>query len=235
MQGKDYNIKNKRVKIRLSVLVFAITTFIIAIANPAIALNSQQYGIDSSFLAELQSKEMPDYDRPEAIEKGLVVENGHVARLYKKESDLRTVIFANKDGTETAYIFDEPVKYIDENGKIVDKSNRLYSVYADEYAYVNKDNDIRTYFPKTLDEKSGIKLEYGDISIEMLDLCQYFGHKKLNFFSLHNIDTERKIIKLQEPPLQSAVEFYNPVHCVSFCGYTKTQYIQRELFQPLQM
>jgi hypothetical protein len=148
-------------------LVFAITTFIIAIANPAIALNSQQYGIESSFLAELQSKEMPDYDRPEAIEKGLVVENGHVARLYKKESDLRTVIFANKDGTETAYIFDEPVKYIDENGKIVDKSNRLYSVYADEYAYVNKDNDIRTYFPKTLDEKSGIKLEYGDISIEM--------------------------------------------------------------------
>jgi hypothetical protein len=167
MQGKNYNMKNKRVKIRLSVLVFAITTFIIAIANPAIALNSQQYGIDSSFLAELQSKEMPDYDRPEAIEKGLVVENGHVARLYKKESDLRTVIFANKDGTETAYIFDEPVKYIDENGKIVDKSNRLYSVYADEYAYVNKDNDIRTYFPKTLDEKSGIKLEYGDISIEM--------------------------------------------------------------------
>jgi hypothetical protein len=167
MQGKDYNMKNKRVKIRLSVLVFAITTFIIAIANPAIALNSQQYGIDSSFLAELQSKEIPDYDRPEAIEKGLVVENGHVARLYKKESDLRTVIFANKDGTETAYIFDEPVKYIDENGKIVDKSNRLYSVYADEYAYVNKDNDIRTYFPKTLDEKSGIKLEYGDISIEM--------------------------------------------------------------------
>jgi hypothetical protein len=51
MQGKDYNMKNKRVKIRLSVLVFAITTFIIAIANPAIALNSQQYGIDSSFLA----------------------------------------------------------------------------------------------------------------------------------------------------------------------------------------
>ena len=37
MQGKDYNMKNKRVKIRLSVLVFAITTFIIAIANPAIA------------------------------------------------------------------------------------------------------------------------------------------------------------------------------------------------------
>lgn len=68
-----------------------------------------------------------------------------------------------------------------------------------------------------------------------VDLCQYFGHKKLNFFSLHNIDTERKIIKLQEPPLQPAVEFYNPVHCVSFCGYTKTQYIQRELFQPLQM
>ena len=64
---------------------------------------------------------------------------------------------------------------------------------------------------------------------EYLDLCQYFGHKKLNFFSLHDINTERKITKLQEPHLQPAVEFYNPVHCASFCGYTKTLYIQREL------
>ena len=63
-----------------------------------------------------------------------------------------------------------------------------------------------------------------------MDPCQYFGHKKLNFFSLHRINTERKIIKLQEPHLQPAVGFYNPVHCASFCGYTKTQYIQRELF-----
>ena len=62
-----------------------------------------------------------------------------------------------------------------------------------------------------------------------MDLCQYFGHKKLNFFSLHDINTERKITKLQEPHLQPAVEFYNPVHCASFCGYTKTLYIQREL------
>jgi tetratricopeptide (TPR) repeat protein len=88
-------------------------------------------------------------------------------------------------------------------------------------------------FDEAMEIANTILSLYDDANV--LDLCQYFGHKKLIFFSLHNIDTERKIIKLQEPPLQPAVEFYNPVHCVSFCGYTKTQYIQRELFQPLQM
>jgi secondary thiamine-phosphate synthase enzyme len=103
-------------------------------------------------------------------------------------------------------------------------------------------NTLQKVFPKDRshlhmegNSHAHIKASAMGSSCSVMDLCQYFGHKKLNFFSLHNIDTERKIIKLQEPPLQPAVEFYNPVHCVSFCGYTKTQYIQRELFQPLQM
>jgi hypothetical protein len=113
----------------------------------------------------------------------------------------------------------------------VPQLNNNYSVNINIPYPVRKDNIVlyksnRYRVPKGTYEPG--KMVY-------MDLCQYFGHKKLNFFSLHNIDTERKIIKLQEPPLQPAVEFYNPVHCVSFCGYTKTQYIQRELFQPLQM
>lgn len=116
---------------------------------------------------DTQSLTLLENDRPEAVEKNLVTEKGHTVRLYGKEADLQTIIFANMDGTETTYIFDEPVKYIDKDGKIADKSNYLYSTYADKYVYVNKDNDIQTFFPMILDEKTGIKLEYKDIMIEM--------------------------------------------------------------------
>lgn len=68
-----------------------------------------------------------DDDIPECLAFEVTENNKFAARLYEKETALDTVLFANKDGSETVYIFDEDVKYIDENGSIVDKSNKLYS------------------------------------------------------------------------------------------------------------
>lgn len=58
---------------------------------------------------------------PEIIGYDYAVSKAHVQRLYEKEGDhLDTVIFRNADGTETAYVFDYPVKYVDEKGSIRD-------------------------------------------------------------------------------------------------------------------
>lgn len=103
-----------------------------------------------------------------------------------------------------------------------------------KFAQINE-TDLNTAIGSTDKIMNQFGVDASQTKNVLVDLRPYFGHKKLNFFSLHDINTERKITKLQEPHLQPAVEFYNPVHCVSFCGYTKTQYIQRELFQPLQM
>lgn len=104
---------------------------------------------------------------PEALEQEMIEEKGHIERLYDQEADLNTVVFGNVDGTETAYIFDEPVKYVTSDGEIRDKSNSLYSSTVDGYAYVNSDNDIQTWFPSNLGENSGIKVQYQDNVIEM--------------------------------------------------------------------
>ena len=58
---------------------------------------------------------------PEIIGYDYAVSKAHVQRLYEEEGDdLNRVVFLNADGTQTAYIFDFPVKYTDAKGVIKD-------------------------------------------------------------------------------------------------------------------
>ena len=116
---------------------------------------------------QFQEAALADEDRPEAVAPELVEEKKHIARLYDKETELDTVVFANQDGTETAYIFDEAVKYLNSEGIITDKSNKLYSTRKTDCAYINYDNDIQTSFPARLSAATGVHLNYGEYSIVM--------------------------------------------------------------------
>lgn len=115
---------------------------------------------------------LDDSELAEALIENGVTDTNHVERLEIKEPDLNTIIYANYDGTETAYIFDEEVKYIDDNGEIQDKSNEITEIDSDiiggEYAYFNEDNDINTYFPDSLSEDSGILLSSDGFTLEMM-------------------------------------------------------------------
>lgn len=126
--------------------------------------------VDTS--SEITSVVLSDNDIPECLTLEVSENNKFAARLYEKETALDTVLFANKDGSETVYIFNEDVKYIDESGKIADKSNKLYSniksrAFSSDYSYVNKENDINTYFPKTLKTDIGVSVEAQGQVIEM--------------------------------------------------------------------
>ena len=74
---------------------------------------------------ELATAVLPDADKSEVISDDLIAERDHVNRLWKQEEDLNTIIFQNRDGTKTMYWFDQPVKYVDENGEVKDKKNEL--------------------------------------------------------------------------------------------------------------
>lgn len=118
------------------------------------------------------SEVLEDSELAEALIENGVTGTNHVERLEIKEPDLNTIIYANYDGTETAYIFDEEVKYIDDNGEIQDKSNEITEVdsdiIGDRYSYFNEDNDINTYFPDILSEDSGILLNSDGFMLEMM-------------------------------------------------------------------
>ena len=112
---------------------------------------------------------------PEVISAASIEENNHIARIFSEEKDMNSIVFLNDDDTATLYYFEEAVKFIDEDGHIKDKSNQLYSAFDDpqfalDYSYVNKDNNIRTYFPKTLSQESGILLKTGNQYIEIAPL-----------------------------------------------------------------
>ena len=91
---------------------------------------------------ELKTAVLPDADKPEVIGDDLIAERDHVNRLWEQEEDLNTIIFQNRDGTKTMYWFDQPVKYVDENGEVKDKKNELTEQGND---YTNTENDINSY------------------------------------------------------------------------------------------
>jgi murein DD-endopeptidase MepM/ murein hydrolase activator NlpD len=108
---------------------------------------------------------------PESISLDSILESNHVARIYELETDLSSIVFRNADDTNTMYMFGLPVQFVDENGTVRDKSNRLHSVASTDsrsraYAYSNRDNDVRTYFPRTLNASTGILLTDGNFTVE---------------------------------------------------------------------
>ncbi len=69
-------------------------------------------------LSELKNRQLPSEDKPEAVSAQSIERNGHVNRLRAQEESLNEIIFQNRDGTKTLYMFSENVKYIDDNGLV---------------------------------------------------------------------------------------------------------------------
>ncbi|MBE5964957.1 MAG: DNRLRE domain-containing protein [Lachnospira sp.] len=83
----------------------------------------------------------------------------HTKRLKDKE-ELNTYVFENADGTNTLYIMDENVKYIDKNGKIKDKNIKLK---RSGKGLSITDNDFQLMLSDDIYE--GINFEYNDIDV----------------------------------------------------------------------
>lgn len=112
-------------------------------------------------LKQLSRAALSSADVPEVIPHSLIAEKQHVNRLYAQEEGLDTVIFQNRDGSKTAYIYDAPVKYLAEDGSVRDKSNTLTSI-SGEYRYMNMENDVAVAYPEYLAAERGVLLFGGD-------------------------------------------------------------------------
>ncbi len=97
---------------------------------------------------------------PEIIA-GRITKN-HIQRLNAKE-ELNTIVYANDDGTETVYMFDTNVKYVDSLGNTQDKNT---AIQASTNGFTNQNNDIRVTFPSDVSE--GVKLEYAGFSVRLV-------------------------------------------------------------------
>ena len=119
-------------------------------------MSMQSLSTLSVFAAEIsEDSEQPyEYGIPSEIISDENVElYGHKERFYVAEESMNEIRILNEDGTVSAYMFDHPVKYIDDYGITKDKSNKLHESKRNNYLYVNDDNDIKTYFPKKITKK----------------------------------------------------------------------------------
>jgi len=123
-------------------------------------------GIGEKTIAELQDMQLDLNDLPEVISVQKADEKGHVNRLREQETDMYTVMYQNRDGKKTTYLFSQPVKYVDASGTVRDKSTALTQPNRSGVAYAMEDNDVKVYFPNNA--ASGVNLTYGGYAIRMI-------------------------------------------------------------------
>lgn len=120
---------------------------------------------DEKTLIELKEMTVDVSSLPSFIDSGKALQKGHVNRLKSRESNLNTVVFQNNDGTETTYIFMRPVKYIDDNGVVQDKSDKVTSLTDRTYSHGMMNNNVKALFPKS--SNYGAKIQYQNYSVQM--------------------------------------------------------------------
>lgn len=150
-KNRRLNMRKKHIKIALSLIIVLQTIFSFFVPTFAMDINVK----NSEYVYNIPTEIIPE-DEFSRIDP--------VSRAFAAETDLNTICLINRDGTGTLLLFNEPVKYIAEDGLVHDKSNKLSKSNIPEYQFYNKENDINTYFPMDV-LKTGVKLTDGKRSI----------------------------------------------------------------------
>ena len=103
---------------------------------------------------------------PDALGYDIAVSRQHIERLNEEEgNDLNRVVFLNADGSKTAYIYDYPVKYVNNDGEIKDISLDIKNGSAIG-SFETKENSIVSTFSKNAYD--GIRLEGNGESLTLV-------------------------------------------------------------------
>lgn len=89
-----------------------------------------------------------------------------IYRLPDKEPDLNSIVISRADGSQSILYYTNPVKYVDENGKIKDKLLTIESL--DERGFKTEQSDVVTTFGKTVSE--GVSVKSGNVAIRLTPL-----------------------------------------------------------------
>ena len=168
-------MKRRKASTKCLSILLVVSMLLSGICIPIAAADTES-GIstnDLSLDADTTVSSLTSADLPETMTLAAAMSAGHVKRLRDEEPDLYTVVFVNADGTNTAYIFSEPVKY-DDNGVIRDKSTSIFAVAssdalpsaignASNYAYKTTSNDVKVYFGTS--SSQGVSLTYQEYTI----------------------------------------------------------------------
>lgn len=126
--------------------------------------------------------------------------NGHLEQLHDYDSPY-TICYKNEDNTYSMYIFASPIQYQTNNGyTIIDntviESNKL------GFAFENRANSIKTYFPKAL--SNPLRVENGSKFLEFKpnwDITGFSDAKKTVFTNMYGDKVSAVIYKRNDMDL----------------------------------
>lgn len=105
---------------------------------------------------------------PDAVGMETALSRVHIERLYEEETGLNDAVFLNPDGSKTMYMFDYPIKYIDDDGKIRDITLEIADSNLESAAFESIGGDAVTTF--SMRASDGINLEGNGTSITMVPI-----------------------------------------------------------------
>lgn len=106
----------------------------------------------------------------EALSLDMLEANDNLYRVREDESDLQTIVYRNSDtNLNTAYIFQHPVKYIDDTGTIQDINTGIspYSGNDPGVGYSSENNSIKVYYPTNFFSGSDLTSVYNGYRISI--------------------------------------------------------------------
>ncbi len=119
---------------------------------------------------KINSKDVPDIiGYEEAVTKG------HKKRLYDEEHELNTVVFQNNDESNTIYMHKFPVKYVDSQGNVKDKTKKIVK---SENCFKSVDNDITSIFGENAKDGTTLSYQGVNINIGYLSNEEKYEHSK---------------------------------------------------------
>ena len=112
-------------------------------------------------LIELKTAELSASETPEIISTTLINKNHHVNRLYEQEPDVFTIMFQNRDGSKTIYVFSHPVKTVSADGVYTDMTvSEIQTVVNSKYAETNAANGTPASLSLTVVEED-LRIDLG--------------------------------------------------------------------------
>lgn len=121
------------------------------------------------------------------ITQGEFNDKGHLSRDESVKTDEFSLMYDNKDGSKSLYVFTSPVNFLT-NGKYQLIDNTLIDS-KDGYSFENKNNDIHTYYPN-MKEKDSFLLKHNDKSINMQAIHNKQEVKKIKDKTVFNTKQE---------------------------------------------
>lgn len=101
---------------------------------------------------------------PEIVKDVAVKDRNHIYRRHEDEGEnLNTLVYQNRDGSCTMYVYDFPVKYRDKDGKICDIS---LDIVESKEGFQTEANRIVTTFSEKLSD--GIILSGEEVSLQLI-------------------------------------------------------------------